>query len=154
MSWTTLLTNVYGFRWRVEYGKLQSRFFVELRNNLPFARLANMITVLDCTFSFCANFPCRLTVSERKFDLPSDELLFSSAHPFSEPRFIPSRLFTAFEAFQSLFDPPTHLPNQRNIAFRPNAMDMFILIHRKCECLMAYCIIAPANIDSSLCPCL
>jgi hypothetical protein len=149
--------NVYGFRWRVEYGELQSRFFVELRNNLPFARLVNMITLLDCMFAFFANFPCRLTVSEMKFDLPSDELLFSSAHPFSEPHFIPSRHVTTFKAFQSLFGPtnlPTYPKNKKGNPLGLNAMDMFILIHRKCECLMAYCIIASANIDSSLFPCL
>jgi hypothetical protein len=78
-----------------------------------------------------------------KFDLPSDELFFSSAHPFSEPHFIPSHHVTTFEAFQSLFgpiNPPPGLLNKKNNPFGHNAMDMFILIHRKCECLMAYCI--------------
>jgi len=96
-------------------------------------RLMNIITLLDCALSFFANFPCRLTVSEMRFDLPCEETLFSSSHPFSEPKFTPSRHLTTYEAFQSLFGQvkPTTISNQgkKGNPLGLNPMDMFILVH-------------------------
>jgi hypothetical protein len=94
----------------------------------------NIITLMDCALSFFANFPCRLTVSEMRFDLPCEENLFSSSHPFAEPKFSPSRHLTTYEAFQSLFGQlkSTTVPNQgkKGNPLGLNPMDMFILVHR------------------------
>lgn len=93
----------------------------------------NIITLLDCALAFFANFPCRLTVSEMRFDLPCEETIFSSSHPFAEPKFTPSRHLTTYEAFQSLFGQfkPTTVPNQgkKGNPLGLNPMDMFILVH-------------------------
>jgi hypothetical protein len=92
------------------------------------------MTLLDCAFSFFANFPCRFTISEMRFDLQSEEHFFASRHPFTEPNFIPSRHLTAFEAHQSLFGyqkyttAPAQGPKGNPLGFTP--MDMFIFIHR------------------------
>ena len=98
-------------------------------------RLMNIITLLDCAFAFFANFPCRLTVSEMRFDLPCEEGIFSSSHPFAEPKFAPSRHLTTFEAFQSLFGQlkSTTVPNhgKKGNPLGLNPMDMFILVHCK-----------------------
>jgi hypothetical protein len=91
------------------------------------------MTLLDCAFSFFANFPCRLTISEMKFDLPCEEMFFSSPHPFSEQNFTFSRRITVHEAFQSLLSEKkaTHMSNSRKKSnpLGLNPMDMFILIH-------------------------
>ena len=95
------------------------------------------MTLLDCAFSFFANFPCRITLSEMKFDLPCEEIFFSSAHPFSERNFTFSRRITVNEAFRSLFPPKTTVTNplsnqsQKTNPLGLNPMDMFILIHSK-----------------------
>jgi hypothetical protein len=92
------------------------------------------MTLLDSAFSFFANYPCRLTISEMKFDLPSEEFLFTSTHPFTDPKFTPSRQLTVYEAFQSLFGQQkvAVVPNQgkKGNPLGLNPMDMFILIHR------------------------
>lgn len=93
------------------------------------------MTLIDCAFSFFANFPARLMMSEMKFDLPCEEYLFSSYHPFSEPSFTPSRRLTTYDAFQSLFG-QARIPTDQTQAKKGNplglnALDMFILIHRK-----------------------
>lgn len=96
-------------------------------------RLINIMTLIDCAFSFFSNFPCRLTVTEMKFDLPCEEVLFSSQHPFSEPKFKMSRHLTTYEAFRSLFaeekSPPSTSHGKKN-PLGLNPLDMFILIHR------------------------
>jgi hypothetical protein len=106
---------------------------------LIMTRLMNIITLFDCALSFFANFPCRLTVSEMRFDLPCEENLFSSGHPFEEPKFTPSRHLTTYEAFQSLFGQlnPTTVPNQgkKGNPLGLNPMDMFILIHCRLFCV-------------------
>ncbi|KAH6715829.1 putative C2H2 finger domain protein [Leptodontidium sp. MPI-SDFR-AT-0119] len=93
-------------------------------------RLINIMTLLDCAFSFFANFPCRLSLSEMKFDLPSEESFFSSLHPFSERGFTLRRNLTTVEAFQSLFK-PSQASGQgtKGNPLGLNPMDMFILIH-------------------------
>jgi hypothetical protein len=92
------------------------------------------MTLLDCAFSFFANFPCRLTLSEMKFDLPCEEIYFSSPHPFSVHSFTFSRRITVLEAFQSLFPQqkstnPTINSGKKANPLGLNPMDMFILIH-------------------------
>jgi len=93
----------------------------------------NIMTLLDCAFSFFANFPCRLVLSEMKFDLPCEEHLFVSPHPFSEPNFFASRHITIQEAFRSLFGQfnPSIVPNQgmKDNPLGLNPTDMFALIH-------------------------
>ena len=89
------------------------------------------MTLLDCAFSFFANFPCRLSMSEMKFDLPSEEAFFATLHPFSQRNFTPCRNLTTMEAFQSLFKPSQvsgHGTKGNPLGLNP--MDMFILIHR------------------------
>ncbi|KAK0111605.1 hypothetical protein ONS95_001952 [Cadophora gregata] len=93
-------------------------------------RLINIMTLLDCAFSFFANFPCRLSMSEMKFDLPSEEAFFATMHPFSQRNFVLSRNLTTMEAFQSLFRPsqaPGHGTKGNSLGLNP--MDMFIMIH-------------------------
>lgn len=100
----------------------------------------NIMTLLDCAFSFFANFPCRLSVSEMKFDLPCEEQFFASCHPFAELDFTPSRKITTYEAFQSLFETKASSPPVQKRKANPlglNPMDMFILIHRKTQHFLA-----------------
>jgi hypothetical protein len=92
------------------------------------------MTLLDCAFAFFSNFPCRLTVTEMKFDLPCEDLLYASNHPFSEPTFKASRHLTTLDAFRSLFRQDKSPPENQGKKANPlglNPMDMFILIHRK-----------------------
>jgi hypothetical protein len=90
------------------------------------------MTLLDCAFSFFANFPSRLTVTEMKFDLPCEDFLYSSNSPFSEPKFKASRHLTTYEAFKSLFGQDKAVPSNqwKKNPLGLNTMDMFILIHR------------------------
>lgn len=83
-----------------------------------------MISLLDCAFFFFQNYPCRLTHTEMECDLPCDELLFFSEHPFAETNFRFSRGFTLSEAFKNLFD---EAPESNPMDL--TALDMFILIH-------------------------
>lgn len=99
-----------------------------------------MIALIDSAFSFFQNYPCRLTHVEMDCDLPCEEIIFNSVHPFSEPNFRFSRNLTVSEAFQSLFEEcPEDLPNPPIISFPQNdignplgftVFDMFLLIHR------------------------
>lgn len=63
-------------------------------------------------------------------ELPCEESVFESPHPFSEPNFRFSRGLTLYGAFQNLFD-SSHVagqspdPTQMSLT----VMDMFILIH-------------------------
>ena len=103
--------------------------------------LMNIMTLLDCAFSFFANFPCRLSVSEMKFDLPCEEQIFASCHPFAELNFTPSRRLTTYEAFQSMFGPKANLVPGQERKSNPlglNPMDMFILIHRTLPLLLPH----------------
>jgi hypothetical protein len=106
------------------------------------------MTLLDCAFCFFKNFPCRLTFSEMKFDLPCVEPVFASRHPFREPNFQYSRRVTVYDAVQNLFieqqvsalsvSPPNRQSPQQSsskadvsnpLSF--NVLDMAILIHRR-----------------------
>ncbi|OQE06463.1 hypothetical protein PENVUL_c018G02310 [Penicillium vulpinum] len=87
-------------------------------------RTIAVISLLDCAFFFYQNYPCRLTHTEMECELPCEELLFFSEHPFTEPTFRFSRGLTLSEAFENLFDEaPESSPMDLT------ALDMFILIH-------------------------
>lgn len=87
-------------------------------------RTISIISLLDGAFFFFQNFPCRLTHTEMQCDLPCDESLFLSEHPFAEPNFRFSRGLTVSEAFKNLFD---EVPESNPMDL--TALDMFILIH-------------------------
>jgi hypothetical protein len=127
-------TRICGYKRSAEYGKIMiSVIYLTKLTYVHENRLINIMTLLDCAFSFFANFPCRLIVTEMKFDLPCEEFLFSSQHPFSEPKFKISRELTTYEAFKSLFIPEKSSPPTSHGKKNPlslNALDMFILIHR------------------------
>ncbi|KAJ5335501.1 transcriptional regulator family: Fungal Specific TF [Penicillium brevicompactum] len=86
-------------------------------------RTASVIVLIDSAFNFFQNYPCRLTQLELRCDLPCDETLFSSQHPFSEPNFRFARELTMTKAFENFLDESYVQPMDLNI------MDMFILIH-------------------------
>ncbi|KAE8444827.1 hypothetical protein EG329_014182 [Mollisiaceae sp. DMI_Dod_QoI] len=96
-------------------------------------RFVNTITLLDCAFLFFANFPMRVSFSEMKFELPCEEQIWASSHPFAERNFTPNRNITLFEAFQSLFGQskgaPVPVSTNKGNPFGLNPTDMFILIH-------------------------
>jgi hypothetical protein len=90
------------------------------------------MTLLNVAFVFFSNFPSRLPVPELRFDLHSEEYLFASAHPFSEPTFKLSRQLTVYEAFRSLFSKDEVQPADGS-TINPlglGVVDMFTLIHR------------------------
>lgn len=89
------------------------------------------MTLLDSAFVFFSNFPSRLSVNEMKFDLQSDEALFASPHPFSEPTFLFSRQLTLYQVFRSIFSQDKLQPAD-GTDINPlglNVVDMFSLIH-------------------------
>ncbi|KAJ5502614.1 transcriptional regulator family: Fungal Specific TF [Penicillium fimorum] len=87
-------------------------------------RTISIISLLDCAFFFFQNYPCRLTYTEMECDLPCEESVFSSEHPFAEPNFCFSRGLVLSEAFENLFD---EAPESHPMSL--TALDMFILIH-------------------------
>ncbi|KAL5363875.1 fungal-specific transcription factor domain-containing protein [Aspergillus floccosus] len=100
-------------------------------------RTMNIISLLDCAFSFYQNFPCRLSHTEMECDFPCPESVFASEHPFGEPKFRFAREYTISEAFQSLFEEPgsRDTPSSESVSPAPEILpsvtvfDMFILIH-------------------------
>jgi hypothetical protein len=91
----------------------------------------NIISLLDCAFSFYQNYPCRLSHTELQWDFPCQESIFASEHPFAEPGFQVSRGLTLGDAFSSLFEEnsgaePSAVPN---IIANLEVLDMFVLIH-------------------------
>jgi hypothetical protein len=93
----------------------------------------NIISLLDCAFSFYSNYPCRISHTEVEWDLPCQEAIFDSQHPFVEPNFRFSRDIPISKAFENLFDntanedgSQVHVPD--HIADM-TVLDMFILIH-------------------------
>ncbi|KAJ5372948.1 transcriptional regulator family: Fungal Specific TF [Penicillium concentricum] len=87
-------------------------------------RTISIISLLDCAFFFYQNYPCRLTHTEMECDLPCDESVFFSEHPFAEPNFCFSRGLMLSGAFENLFD---EAPESNTMKL--TALDMFILIH-------------------------
>ncbi|KAJ5895898.1 uncharacterized protein N7473_005297 [Penicillium subrubescens] len=95
-------------------------------------RTISIISLLDCAFFFYQNYPCRLTHAEIESELPCDEALFRSPHPFQDPKFRFSREITIYQAFQHMFDLPTQdgsgaSPPSSKIDL--TVLDMFIVIH-------------------------
>ncbi|KAL3473526.1 hypothetical protein BJX99DRAFT_233653 [Aspergillus californicus] len=95
-------------------------------------RTMNIISTLDCAFSFYQNYPCRLSHTELQWEFPCFDSVFVSEHPFAEPDFLVSRGITLSDAFNSLFEDPSE---QESSSSRSDAiasltvMDMFVLIH-------------------------
>ncbi|KAL2065310.1 hypothetical protein VTL71DRAFT_2979 [Oculimacula yallundae] len=115
---------------KARHGHEDSRDEVSWLRQESRIRMISTMTLLDCAFSFFANYPCRLSLSEMKFDLPSEESFFASLHPFQEPNFTLSRNLTTADAFHSLFQPIQG--SEQGMRGNPqglNPMDMFILIH-------------------------
>lgn len=90
-----------------------------------FDRTVSVIVLIDSAFNFFQNYPCRVTQLELACDLPCDEALFSSQHPFSEPNFRFARELTMTKVFENFLDESYSQSMDLNI------LDMFILIHRK-----------------------
>jgi hypothetical protein len=100
--------------------------------HLTLCRTISIISLLDCAFFFYQNYPCRLTHAEIESELPCDEALFRSPHPFQDPKFRFSREITIYQAFQHMFDLPTQdgsgaSPPSSKIDL--TVLDMFIVIH-------------------------
>ncbi|KAL5339592.1 hypothetical protein BJX70DRAFT_149375 [Aspergillus crustosus] len=93
-------------------------------------RTINIISTLDCAFSFYQNYPCRLSHTELQWDFPCYESVFASEHPFAEPDFQVSRGTTIGDAFSSLFEKTSgpNTPSSRAIT-NMTVLDMFVLIH-------------------------
>jgi hypothetical protein len=104
-----------------------------------------IIWLFDCALRFYSNYPCRLSLSELKSDLPCDETIFRAEHPFAMEVFQFRRNLTASQAFQSLFQDPDpvvetarstpKLPNElpgsiREYEQQLTILDLFLLIHR------------------------
>ncbi|KAK6821419.1 hypothetical protein RU639_007918 [Aspergillus parasiticus] len=100
-------------------------------------RAINLISLLDCAFSFYSNYPCRLSHTEMECALPCVESVFESAHPFQEPNFELSRDITLSEAFQKLFEeessrassPSTSGSTVAETLAKLTILDTFMLIH-------------------------
>ncbi|KNG87457.1 C2H2 finger domain protein (Zms1) [Aspergillus nomiae NRRL 13137] len=101
-------------------------------------RAINLISLLDCAFSFYSNYPCRLSHNEMECALPCVESVFESAHPFQEPNFELSRDITLSEAFQMLFEeeessrassPSTSGSTVAETLAKLTILDTFMLIH-------------------------
>jgi hypothetical protein len=105
----------------------------------------NIIVLLDCAFLFFQNYPCRLSHTELRCELPCEDIIFNSKHPFADPDFQFTRNTTILEGFQILFQyglnqsqssPYTSpfSPRETN-KLGLTMFDMFLLIHRKYQCL-------------------
>lgn len=115
-----------------------SRIYSHLKNTNHWISTMTIISLMDSAFSFFQNYPCRLAHIEMDCDLPCEESVFGSIHPFAEPNFRLSRELTVSEAFQNLFDerpedPPHSLHESSKQEGNPMGLtvyDMFLLIHR------------------------
>lgn len=123
--------------------------FTETYYLLTCHRTINLIALLDTAFCFYSNFPCRLTLTELKCELPCEDSIFAVKNPFAQPNFRFSRGTSIYEAFQDLFQneqtasnsgkdhPHTHSHDfQRHrqnssIGASLTVTDLFLLIHRK-----------------------
>ncbi|KAL4782715.1 hypothetical protein BJX76DRAFT_281072 [Aspergillus varians] len=96
-------------------------------------RTMNIISLLDCAFSFYQNYPCRLTHTELQWEFPCFGSFFAAEHPFAEPNFQVSRAITISDAFERLFEEangrnsPTPSPSSALAGL--TVLDMFVLIH-------------------------
>ncbi|KAJ5484844.1 hypothetical protein N7539_004832 [Penicillium diatomitis] len=95
-------------------------------------RTISLMSLLDCAFFFYQNYPCRLTHRELESELPCEEALFRSPHPFQDPNFRFSRDLSIFEAFQHMFESPPQgspAPSASSTRLQLTILDMFIVIH-------------------------
>ncbi|KAJ5166261.1 uncharacterized protein N7482_005042 [Penicillium canariense] len=95
-------------------------------------RTLSIISLLDCAFFFYQNYPCRFTYAEIECELPCEEALFRSPHPFTDPKFRFTRDITVYGAFQHMFESPTADSDQESPSSRKidlTVLDMFIVIH-------------------------
>ncbi|EED15421.1 C2H2 finger domain protein (Zms1), putative [Talaromyces stipitatus ATCC 10500] len=105
-------------------------------------RTINVISLLDCAFSFYSNFPCRLTPPELECDLPCEESVFNCEHPFAQLKFRFTRETTVYDAFQHLFQDEqgasachhdqhhtNHCAHSPSIGTTLTVTDMFLMIH-------------------------
>lgn len=119
-----------GFKKNVVSG--MSILRLSLIPDLTGCRTINIISLLDCAFFFYQNYPCRLTHAELECELPCEEALFRSPHPFQDPKFRFSREITIYQAFQHMFESTTQ---DGSGASPPSSkmdltvLDMFIVIH-------------------------
>lgn len=94
------------------------------------------MSLLDCAFFFYQNYPCRLTHSELESELPCEEALFRSPHPFQDPNFRFTRDLSIFQAFQHMFEispQGSPAPSPSMPRFQLTILDMFIVIHGRCQ---------------------
>ncbi|KAI2787243.1 hypothetical protein POX_f07606 [Penicillium oxalicum] len=95
-------------------------------------RTISLMSLLDCAFFFYQNYPCRLTHSELESELPCEEALFRSSHPFQDPNFRFTRDLSIFQAFQHMFEispQGSPAPSPSMPRFQLTILDMFIVIH-------------------------
>jgi hypothetical protein len=100
--------------------------------HLTLSRTISIISLLDCAFFFYQNYPCRLTHAEIESELPCEEALFRSPHPFQDPKFRFSREITIYQAFQHMFESPTQDGSEASLPSSKmdlTVLDMFIVIH-------------------------
>ena len=102
-----------------------------LISDLTACSTINIISLLDCAFFFYQNYPCRLTHAELECELPCEEALFRSPHPFQDPKFRFSREITNYQAFQHMFESPQDGPQAAppSPKIHLTVLDMFIVIH-------------------------
>ncbi|KAI9372300.1 hypothetical protein BJX61DRAFT_534091 [Aspergillus egyptiacus] len=94
-------------------------------------RNMNIVSLLDCAFSFYQNYPCRLSHTEIQWEFPCYDSVFASEHPFAEPDFRVSRGLTLADAFSSLFEEPSgqETTSTPNALSNLTVLDMFVLVH-------------------------
>jgi hypothetical protein len=112
---------------------------------IPIRRTMCIIWLFDCALRFYSNFPCRLSLSELKNDLPCAESVFRAEHPFAVETFQFRRTTTASQAFHMLFRNPTLGVESAGSTPKPSkdvahplweheqhltVLDLFLLIHR------------------------
>jgi len=64
------------------------------------------ITLMDRDFHFFHNMPCRMSISELKFDTQCPEPLFNAEHPYRCTEFRFQSDMTILDAFRALFEEP------------------------------------------------
>ncbi|KAL4883948.1 hypothetical protein BJY04DRAFT_183566, partial [Aspergillus karnatakaensis] len=92
-------------------------------------RTMNIISTLDCAFSFYQNYPCRISHTELQWDFPCHDSILASEHPFAEPNFQVSRGTTISDAFSSLFEETSSQTTPSVSIANLTVLDMFVLIH-------------------------
>ncbi|KAL2871465.1 uncharacterized protein BJX67DRAFT_342292 [Aspergillus lucknowensis] len=94
-------------------------------------RNMNIISLLDCAFSFYQNYPCRLSHTEIQWDFPCLESVFASEHPFASSNFQVSRGITLGDAFRNIFAETSGQESHTlpDTIAKLTVLDMFVLVH-------------------------